>query len=65
MKSIHLAFDLVVDVVLLSCLPYILGENKEQRDIKSCKGKKIQMFPSVSVGSTVRYKVLKPCSGSV
>ena len=29
------------------------------------KLQKLQMFPSVSVGSAVRYKVLKPCFGSV
>ena len=33
-------FDHVVAIDRLSGLPYILGENKEQRDIESCKCKK-------------------------
>ena len=33
---------------------HILGENKEQRDIKSCKGKKYKCSPLIDV---------KPCSG--
>ena len=36
--------DHVVAIDFLSCLPYILGEKREQRNIESCKWKKYKCY---------------------